>query len=44
MALINPMRTHLFTLGTTQLSTEKSLAQQAIFFGHANGYITLFQG
>ncbi|CAF0766338.1 unnamed protein product [Adineta ricciae] len=44
MALINPMRTHLFTLGTMQISTEKSLAKQAIFFGHANGYITLFQG
>ncbi|CAF3769661.1 unnamed protein product [Adineta steineri] len=44
MTLINPMRTHLFSLNATQISTEKSLGKQAIFFGHANGYISLFQG
>ncbi|CAF1277470.1 unnamed protein product [Adineta steineri] len=38
------MRTHLFSLNATRISTEKSLAKQAIFFGHANGYISLFQG
>jgi len=37
MTLINPMRTHLNT-------REKSLEKQLIFFGHANGYISLFQG
>ncbi|UJR27655.1 hypothetical protein I4U23_008936 [Adineta vaga] len=44
MTLINPMRTHLFSLGAMEISTEKSLANQAIFFGHSNGYISLFQG
>lgn len=40
MALINPIRTHLFNIN----ATEKSLEKQMIFFGHANGYISLFQG
>ncbi len=38
------MRTHLYSLASMQTSTEKSLEKQAIFFGHANGYISLFQG
>jgi len=44
MTLINPMRTHLYSLGAMETSTEKSLGKQAIFFGHTNGYISLFQG
>ena len=40
MALINPTRTHLVHINTL----EKSLEKQMIFFGHANGYISLFQG
>jgi hypothetical protein len=41
MTLVNSMRTHLVNIKTIQISKEKS---QAIFFGHANGYISLFQG
>jgi len=44
MTLINPMRTHLVNINTMQTSIEKSLEKQAIFFGHTNGYISLFQG
>lgn len=44
MTLINPMRTHLINVNTMQISEEKSLEKQAIFFGHENGYISLFQG
>jgi WD40 repeat protein len=44
MTLINPLRTHLFNINNLQTSTEKSLEKQAIFFGHTNGYISLFQG
>ena len=44
MALIDPMHTHLFDLSTMTTSTEKSLKKQVILFGHANGYISLFQG
>ncbi|CAF3364498.1 unnamed protein product [Rotaria sp. Silwood1] len=44
MTLINPMRTQLFNIHTMQTSTEKSLEKQVVFFGHANGYISLFQG
>jgi hypothetical protein len=40
MTLINPMRTHLVHINIR----EKSLEKQMIFFGHANGYISLFQG
>jgi len=40
MTLVNSMRTHLVNIKTIQISKEKS---QAIFFGHANGYISLFQ-
>ena len=38
------MRTHLVSINTMQISEEKSLEKQAIFFGHQNGYISLFQG
>ena len=44
MTLINPMRTHLVSINSMQTSREKSLENQAIFFGHANGYISLYQG
>jgi len=44
MTLVNPMRTHLVNIKTIQISKEKSLEKQAIFFGHTNGYISLFQG
>ncbi|CAF2848054.1 unnamed protein product [Rotaria sp. Silwood2] len=44
MTLINPMRTQLFNINTMQTSVEKSLDKQVVFFGHANGYISLFQG
>ena len=44
MTLVNPMRTHLVNINTLQISEEKSLEKQAIFFGHENGYISLFQG
>jgi hypothetical protein len=44
MAQINPMRTHLMDISTRQTSTKKSLEKQVVFFGHANGQISLFQG
>lgn len=44
MTILNPTRTHLFSLGSMNISTEKSLAKPMIFFGHADGYISLFQG
>lgn len=44
MTLINPMRTQLMNISTIETSIGKSLEKPAIFFGHANGYISLFQG
>jgi WD40 repeat protein len=44
MTLVNPMHTHLVSIKTIETSKEKSLEKQIIFFGHANGYISLFQG
>lgn len=44
MAIVNPLHTHLVNIKTLQSSKEKSLEKQAIFFGHSNGYISLFQG
>lgn len=44
MALINPNRTNLLTIPNTSPSIESSLDKPLIFFGHANGYISLYQG
>ncbi|CAF0910189.1 unnamed protein product [Didymodactylos carnosus] len=43
IAIINPSRTHLMSISVVTTTTKKSLEQQAIFFGHANGKISLFQ-
>ena len=44
MAIVNPMRTHLYGIHALPPLMKKSLEHQAIFFGHANGCISLFQG
>ena len=44
MTLIHPMHTNLVHIETFQNSKEKSFEKQLIFFGHSNGYISLYQG
>ncbi|CAM4769649.1 unnamed protein product [Rotaria magnacalcarata] len=44
MTLIHPICTQLFNITTMQTTIEKSLENQIVFLGHANGYISLFQG
>jgi hypothetical protein len=44
MTVVHPIRTHIMDIHTRSPLFEQAIDKALIFFGHANGYLSLFQG